>query len=129
MTKILQDYISNWQKIDMGEKPVNEPIFYAEFKQFLQQSPPTHFDFKGENNYCGYTAIVYVNDPSYRFFHNEYDDEVFEIAYDSSFVKVFTGKHNGYYVPEYLSLSNEDAFELLSILHRKMLQWAGFTNT
>ena len=68
MTKILQDYISNWQKIDMGEKPVNEPIFYAEFKQFLLQSPPTHFDFKGKNNYCGYTTIVYVNNPSDKFY-------------------------------------------------------------
>lgn len=118
----IEKYVKEWHKFPMGVQPCNEPIFIKYFTDFLRQAPAKNFRFKGNNEYDGYTAILWVGDPSFEFC----GITGFEIAYDKDFIKVFTAYHGGFIYPEYISLCKGEAKELLDILKEKLIAWAGF---
>ena len=119
---MLNAYIEQWSKIE--PRPVNNPDFINAFTEFLKSRDKDCFEFSGDNNYCGHTAIVYE---SYAPYCCNTVNTV-ELAYGKEFIKVFTANHNGFWVPEYISLSGAAAKPLLTILHEKFLQWGGFSN-
>ncbi len=118
----IEKYVKEWHKFPMGVQPCNEPIFIKYFTDFLRQAPAENFRFKGNNEYDGYTAILWVGDPSFEFC----GITGFEIAYGKDFIKVFTAYHNGFIYPEYICLYKDDAKELLDILRERCVDWAGF---
>ncbi len=118
----IESYIQEWKKFEMGCQPSNDFEFIKDFTSFLKQAPKENFRFTGDNNYCGYTAIVWMGDPSFEFC----GITGFEIAYDKDFIKVFTAYHGGFIYPEYIRLYEDDAKELLDILKEKLIAWAGF---
>ena len=118
---MLKEYIEKWHKID-GEKPCNEKEFISAFIEFIKSKDKDHFEFDGENHYCGFTATVYDENPNYCMGRTM----AFEFAYDKDFVKVFTAAHNGFWTPEYINLKGDDAKEILGVLKYQLIQWAGF---
>lgn len=115
----LKQYLKEWRDTE-GVKPVNDPDFIAGFLQFAKASDFDQWEFSGDNHYCGFTAILYEHPV-----HLPVSGEVFEFAYGRDFVKVFTGFHHGFWVPEYISLKGDDAIELLRVLKSKLNRWAG----
>jgi len=120
MNEDIKNYISEWDKED-GPKPKNDPKFIGDFLEFAKSSDFDQWEFGGENQYCGYTATL-----------KEHPENIpvhglgFEFAYGKDFVKVFTSDHNGFWVPEYISLSGEGATYLLWLISFKLNGWAGF---
>jgi len=121
MNNEMKDYLEYWNSIE-GVKPKNDPVFIQEFVGFMKERDKDHYEFKGENYYCGNTAIIYDDNPMYCMSRTT----CFEFAYGSDFVKVFTGHHSGFWVPEYISLCHEDAEPVLEILKQKFIEWGGF---
>lgn len=120
MTEI-ENYIEGWNK--KCEKPVNEPEFIEMFIKLIKEYDCEHWDFSGENGYCGFTATV----SDYTTWNIRSSTLInFEFAYGKDFVKVFTASHCGFWVPEYINLHGDDAKELLEIIKEKLLLWAGF---
>lgn len=75
-----------------------------------------------KNGYYGYTAFVCES-------YNPWVIEpLFEFAYSGKekFVKVFTAKNNGYWVPEYISLKGDEARTMLDIMKTALLEVSGF---
>lgn len=116
----IKEYVAEWNKMD-GVKPCNDPQFISDFIEFCKNSEKDQWGFSGENGYCGNTATI-----------SEFDrcgfssGLEFEFAFGSNFVKVFTANHHGFWVPEYICFSNDQAKELLDIIKTKALEWAGF---
>lgn len=117
----MKDYLENWNN-HKSPKPVNDENFISEFKEFMRSKNKDHYHFEGENGYCGFTATLHEVEPAFQFSRCM----SFEFAYGADFVKVFTAHHQGFWVPEYISLKGEDAQEILSILSEKCSQWSGF---
>jgi len=117
----MKDYLDKWHKAE-SPKPVNDEKFIADFIDFMKDKPADHYEFTGENHYCGYTAVVYEDNPNYCMGRTL----AFEFAYDSDFVKVFTANHNGFWTPEYISLKGDSAKPMLEILFEKYKSWGGF---
>lgn len=118
---MIKEYLEKWNASE-APKPANDPGFIADFLSFLGSREVECFEFGGENHYCGYTAIVYEDNPRHCF------GRVlgFELAYGVDFVKVFTASHNGFWVPEYICLKGSDALPILAILKSKYLEWGCF---
>lgn len=121
----IKEYIEMWNKED--HKPQNDGKFIAHFTEFAEGADLDHWDFDGENGYCGYTAALWehprtipVNGLTFEFAYGR------DVAYGRGFVKVFTGAHNGFWTPEYINLEGVVAKELLTIIERKLHGWAGF---
>lgn len=121
MDQKIKDYIKNWG--NKNDKPKNEPEFMEMFLRFIKDSNVDQWVFSGENGYCGFTA----NLSEYSQWHcSNSRCTDFEFAYGKDFVKVFTGSHHGFWVPEYISLHGDDAKEILGIIKEKLLLWAGY---
>tara|TARA_R110002126_G_scaffold109171_1_gene246127 strand:+ start:136 stop:501 length:366 start_codon:yes stop_codon:yes gene_type:complete len=116
----LKNYIIEWNK-EEGVKPQNDTKFIAEFVEFAKNADPDQWEFDGENDYCGHTATVSEH-PLYL----HISGLGFEFAYGAGFVKVFTSAHCGYWTPEYIKLTGDNAKELLLIIKEKLNSWAGF---
>ncbi len=117
----MKEFIEKFNNTD-GVKPVNDEKFISDFIEFMKSKDKDHYDFDGENHYCGFTAIVYDEEPTYCMGRTL----AFEFAYDKDFVKVFTANHNGFWVPEYINLNGEDAKPILDVLKNKFLSWGAF---
>jgi hypothetical protein len=117
----MKEYLIEWEKAG-SPKPSNDKEFIKDFIAFLESKDKDHFEFDGENHYCGYTATVYEIEPSYCLGKTL----AFEFAYGIDFVKVFTAAHNGFWVPEYIDLKGDDATPILAILNKRFIQWGGF---
>lgn len=120
---MIKEYLTKWEDAD-SPKPSNDKGFIKAFTEFLESKDKDHFKFDGENYYCGYTATVYEDDPRYCYGRTL----TFEFAYGIDFVKVFTGAHGGFWVPEYIDLKGGDAVPILVILNKKFTQWGGFAS-
>lgn len=122
--KTIEEYLKYWDSVD-GLKPQNEEIFIKLFVEFMKNKDAEHYEFHGDNDYCGYTAIVYDIIPRHAFGSDNFG---FEFAYseDEEFVKVFTSYHRGFWSPEYIDLKGEEAQDILSILKSKFVEWGGF---
>ena len=116
----LKEYF-NHDFAPLSELPTNDPGFISALTEFAKNSNHDQWEFEGENGYCGFTAIL-SEYPSYA----PASGFSFEFAYDKGFVKVFTGNHQGYWVPEYIDLRDNNAEPLLKMLREKLLSWAGF---
>lgn len=115
------EYLKGWKSAG-NPKPVNDESFYKLFVEFLKnQTNKDNFSFSGDNNYCGSTAVFDEDGFGYRV-----GELVFEFAYGEDFIKIFTLKHDGFWVPEYINLKGAEAEELLSILYDKLIMWSGF---
>ena len=117
----IDEHVKKWNEAE-NPKPCNDADFIKVFIEFIAEKGSEDFEFSGENGYCGNTAIVYDINPKYSFVRSI----AFEFAYGSDFVKVFTAHHNGFWVPEYIDLSGDDASQILSILREKFMAWGGF---
>lgn len=115
----IKNYIAAWNKEEV--KPQNNPKFIGDFLEFAKGADFDHWEFDGENGYCGYTAILHEHPQ-----HIPVYGIGFEFAYGKDFVKVFTSRHNGFWTPEYIDLKGDDAKELLSVIRDKLTGWAGF---
>tara|TARA_R110000823_G_C15881781_1_gene495139 strand:+ start:798 stop:1169 length:372 start_codon:yes stop_codon:yes gene_type:complete len=118
----MKKYLAEWEEAE-SPKPVNNVKFIADFIEFMKSRDSDHYEFEGDNDYCGCTAIIWDENPRYCMGRSMY----FEFAYSNDFVKVFTGNHNGFWVPEYISLKGDDAQPILKILQDKFNQWGGFS--
>ena len=121
----LKQYIDKWDKEDLP-KLENDKDFISDFVQFARESTFDHWEFLGVNGYCGYTALLH----EFSAYGGNYAlGLIFEFAYSDEFVKVFTGKNNGFWVPEYIDLDGTDATELTDIVREKLNGWAGLPIT
>lgn len=116
----IEKYLEEWQKSE-SPKEQNNPKFIRGFTNYIKSKDADHWDFSGENGYCGYTATVLdcFNGYSWSSLDSEF-------AYGKDFIKVFTAHHHGFWSPEYINLSGEEAKEILDILHQKLIAWGGF---
>jgi len=117
----MNTYLENWEEQD-SPKPCNDEEFIKEFIAFMKSKDSDHYEFTGDNGYCGHTAALYEVPVS----HNFGRCMAFEFAYGEGFVKVFTAYHSGFWTPEYINLSGEEAKEILEILQQKGVEWLGF---
>lgn len=117
----MKKYLEEWEK-EESPKSVNNEKFIADFMEFMKSRDGDHYEFTGENSYCGHTAIIYDENPNYCMGRTL----AFEFAYGIDFVKVFTADHNGFWTPEYISLKGGNAAPILAILFEKYKQWGGF---
>lgn len=120
--KTIEDYLKHWESIE-GTKPVNDDTFIELFIEFMRSKDKDHYEFTGENHYCGNTAIIHDVEPQYCLGKTNIG---FEFAYSKDFVKVFTSEHQGFWSPEYISLEGFEAKQILHILEMKFLEWGGF---
>lgn len=120
----MKKYLAEWEKAE-SPKPANNEKFIADFIEFMKSRDSDHYEFDGENNYCGYTATIYDENPNYCMSRTL----AFEFAYGIDFVKVFTANHNGFWVPEYINLRGGEAAPILTVLFDKYKQWGGFAAT
>jgi hypothetical protein len=118
---MIKEYLKTWDA-SPSPKPCNDPEFIAGFLEFMRERDCEHYEFTGDNGYCGHTAIIYDIHPQYSYGRQM----AFELAYGAGFTKVFTAHHNGFWVPEYISLKGGEAAPIISILHEKFIQWGGF---
>jgi len=118
---MIKEYIEKWNNLP-SPKPENDKRFINDFIEFMQSKDKNHYEFEGENYYCGFTATLYETEPQYSYGRVL----AFEFAYGQDFVKVFTANHNGFWVPEYINLKGGEAAPILGILHHKLIEWAGF---
>lgn len=100
----------------------NNKEFIADFIAFMKSKDVSHYEFEGDNDYCGFTALIHDIPPRYCYGRNV----SFEFAYDKDFVKIFTANHNGFWVPEYISLKCDEAKPILDILFERFKEWGGF---
>jgi len=117
----MKEYLDWWHKQE-GQKPVNDKQFINDFIEFMKSKDKDHYEFDGENYYCGFTAIVYDENPNYCMGRSL----AFEFAYNKDFVKVFTANHNGFWTPEYIDLKGDDANPILAVLKDKFMSWGAF---
>ena len=115
MIMSIEEYIKKWDGFS-GEKPINDPEFISLFIDFIKDKAGEYFEFEGDNGYCGHTALVYEVPIAHAFTRVM----GFEFAYGLDFVKVFTAYHEGFWVPEYISLTGNEAKPILSILNKKI---------
>ena len=118
---MIEDYLKTWNEAE-NPKPCNDPVFIKMFVEFIGDRGSDHFEFSGDNGYCGYTAVVYEEDPRFSWGRGI----SFEFAYGLDFVKVFTAQHCGYWVPEYINLQGGEAATIIGILNEKFIRWGGF---
>lgn len=121
----IKAYIKQWD-LEEGIKPKNDSAFIADFISYLQSRNSDHLEFEGDNDYCGHTAIIHEMDYMGRSWSSS-DNLKLELAYGVDFVKVFTGNHNGFWVPEYINLKGGDAAPIIAALWIKFGEWGGFT--
>jgi hypothetical protein len=95
----LKEYIENWNSIK-GVKPENESEFVSLFCDFLFEAD-LYMEFDGDGAYFGKQISIHEN--SY------FSDSVFnfEIAYSNENISIYSGNHNGFWVPEYVSMTSE----------------------
>lgn len=101
----LKEYIKNWLTIE-GKKPCNEDLFVNGFIDLLNKiDDDRDISFDGEGSYFGkqitlhWNGGVWVGDPLIHF----------EIAYSESHISVYKADHQGFWTPEYLSMSHKDS--------------------
>lgn len=121
--KFIKQYIKDWHSSE--EKECNNPGFISALILLMGKVGVSYYEFSGENHYCGNTAILNEIPPAYQLGRGYF---CLEFAYSNEFIKVFTGHHNGFWVPEYISIdSKHDNFEEMhSILKSKFIEWGGF---
>lgn len=116
----IDEYLKIWH--DSDEKEKNNLEFMASVIDYLSSEDRCWTFGDGENGYCGYTCHVF----------DEYSPWLqyprFEFAYSSDFVKMFSASHNGFWVPEYIDVSGNDAKPLLKILSSACLKSNGFAD-
>jgi hypothetical protein len=120
MSEYCPEYLRKWISSN-SLKVANNEEFIKHFISYMSVRDRTYFDFTGENNYCGNTAVVFDQDPIWS-----RNNVAFEFAYGKDFVKVFNANNNGFWVPELINLRGEDAQPILAILKEKLLEWSGF---
>lgn len=96
MSKI-EEYVENWHAVD-GIKPCNESVFIDLFLEYLDGLDVTNLQFDGEGSYFGKQVTLHEN-------YFGCSSLGFEVAYDTHLIKVYTNKHNGFWVPEYICMS------------------------
>lgn len=101
MLKELKEYIETWNAAD-NPKPCNEDIFVKEFLEIINNlEDERDISFDGDNAYGGKQITLRLN----SFWYHDKDQVAwFEIAYSPDYVKVYTAKHHGFRVPEYLRM-------------------------
>lgn len=118
---MIKEYLKAWDE-SPSPKPCNDPEFIAAFLEFMHERDAEHYEFTGDNGYCGHTAKIYDIPPQYSFCRQM----AFEFAYSVDFVNVFTAYHSGFWVPGYISLEGKKAAPIISLLNEKFIQWGGF---
>lgn len=113
LEEYIEAYIANFDPNNC-----NDETFIKMFTAYASKADG--WSFTGDNGYCGHTAYIHQN---WMWVHEGFG---LELAYGHDFVKVFTSKNGGFWVPEYISLSGKDAEEIISIIKKKVLEWAGF---
>jgi hypothetical protein len=118
---MIEEYLKTWDEAP-APKPSNDPEFVTAFIEYMKDKSADDYEFTGDNGYCGHTAILYDVHPRYSFSRAM----AFEFAYGVDFVKVFTAYHDGFWVPEYISLKGGEAAPIIGILNEKFVRWGGF---
>lgn len=115
----LKGYIESWNKID-GVKPTNNPEFIKHFLGYLNEvNSVEDIEFDGEGAYFG-KQFVFRKDNLMSF----KPSVGFEVAYSKDTIRVYTDKHSGYWVPEYIVLKKDDEMfdTVLSLIMRKLTE-------
>ena len=100
----LKQYIRDWNAID-GIKPQNEPLFMFEFVKLLQNYPDEReVEFDGEGAYFGKQVTLLP----FSTWGKQSNELNFEVAYDKSEIRVYSGRNNGFWWPEFIRITNVD---------------------
>lgn len=120
MFEDLKKYIKEWNYFE-GIKPQNDTNFIKMFIDFISKIDDSNdIEFDGDGSYFGkQVSIVYNRHYNCDFYLN------FEVAYYKSKISVYSGKHNGFWTPEFIIIDSEHEFfeQLYSQLHKTLL-WA-----
>ena len=103
MFEELKKYIQDWQKVE-NIKPKNETKFIKLFISFLEQiEDDRDIEFEGEGAYFGKQVSIGLHRATAG--TDQYLD--FEIAYDNKQISIYTGKHEGFWTPEYVRIDRQ----------------------
>lgn len=117
--KEFENYIKAWKSVE-GTKPCNEDFFIDEFIKFIRDFDDSRdISFDGDGSYFG-KQVTIQGDSVYK--PNPYLH--FEISYSETKISIYTGRHEGYWTPEYVRMViNDPRFselknELFAFLYR-----------
>jgi hypothetical protein len=101
--KTFEEHIKEFIEItSKGEKPEVDEEFIYSFTEFLSlRIEDLDIIGVGEGAYFGKQIVVAENTP----FANDSTD--IEIAYDKNNIVVYTARHNGFWVPPYISIKSD----------------------
>jgi len=98
----LKEYIKNWTIIE-GNKPCNEDLFINEFIDLITNlSDDRDVTFDGDGSYFGKQVTLHLNSGVWIGDPLVY----FEIAYSQTQISVYKANHEGFWVPEFISMYN-----------------------
>lgn len=100
LEKFYRDYFQEWSK--QSPKPCNESSFVEFFKNLLKTIDEDDIEFHGNNCYSGKEISIV---PNRRYFGSNIE---LDVVYDKDQLKVFTSNHNGFWIPEFISLGCDD---------------------
>ena len=112
--KEFDDYFKKWKAQEV--KPKNEPEFVEIFKMVLDKIEDAgEVEFCGEGAYFGTSFTINLGG------HLSRPDVELEIAISSSSMSVYTGRHDGFWVPEFITTNQGDGlFYLRDLFVKKM---------
>lgn len=113
--KELISYVKEWETKDL--KPCNEEVFIKEFLYLIENYPDDReITFDGEGSYFGKQITI----EPFSYFGKAPRELNFEISYNENNISIYSGNHNGYWFPEYLSIhrSHPDFEEIQTKLYR-----------
>lgn len=100
----LIDYVSNWNSIE-GVKPKNEKLFLDYFLLLINNYPDEReVNFDGDGSYFGKQITL----EPFSFWGRGNQNISFEIAYNDNNISVYTKNHNGYWTPEFISMTSDN---------------------
>lgn len=101
----LKQYIREWNDIE-GIKPKNEPLFMTEFVKLLQNYPDERdVQFDGDGSYFGKQVTL----TPFSFWGKTSPELNFEVAYDKSEIRIYSGRNEGFWWPEFVRITNVDS--------------------
>jgi hypothetical protein len=96
-------YIDKWNAID-GFKPANEKEFIDLFYKLFLDYDDRELEFNGEGSYFGKQVTLYP-DSMYGKTHRNMR---FEVSYNKERISVYSGNHNGFWVPEFINITKNE---------------------
>ena len=105
-TENLSLLVQKWKDVE-GVKPQNDPQFIECFLECLKDADYEDFTFDGDGAYFGKQVTWEVGS---HYWCNKDVNLSFEIAYSDNEIRVYTGRNEGFWVSEYISINSKHEY-------------------